>query len=185
MRRVFRASLKHPSVLPMQHFMDGPMSLSEPSSTAGRGRYRRAVSSIVSGEPKPSGPEPLNQLRVGIDLVEVEEVAATLHSKLGPRYLSRIFTSREVDDCQQDREVDPVRLAGRFAAKEAAMKALRVGDRAVSWRDVEVQRAADGAPELVLHGAAATLAAEAGLSHFALSVTHERTYASAIVVATA
>ena len=65
------------------------------------------------------------------------------------------------------------------------MKALRVGDRAVSWREVEVQRAADGAPTLVLRGAAAALAAEAGLSHFALSVTHERTYASAIVVATA
>ena len=161
------------------------MPLPEPSSEAGRGSYRRDVSSTAPGGPKAPEPESLIELRVGIDLVEVEEVAATLHSKLRTRYLSRIYTSREVEDCLQDREVDPVRLAGRFAAKEAAMKALRVGDRAVSWRDVEVQRASDGAPTLVLHGAAAALAAEAGLSHFALSVTHERSYASAIVVATA
>ena len=161
------------------------MPLSEPSSAAGRGSYRRAVPSTAAGEPKTPEPESPSRLRVGIDLVEVEEVAATLHSKLGARYLSRIYTSREVEDCRRDREVDPVRLAGRFAAKEAAMKALRVGDRAVSWREVEVQRAADGAPTLVLRGAAAALAAEAGLSQFALSVTHERTYASAIVVATA
>ena len=161
------------------------MPLPEPSSEAGRGSYRRDVSSTAPGGPKTPEPESLMKLRVGIDLVEVEEVAATLHSKLRTRYLSRIYTSREVEDCLQEREVDPVRLAGRFAAKEAAMKALRVGDRAVSWRDVEVHRAADGAPTLVLRGAAAALAAEAGLSHFALSVTHERSYASAIVVATA
>ena len=161
------------------------MPLSDPSSAAGRASYRRAVPATASGEPKTPEPESSTRLRVGIDLVEVEEVAATLHSKLGPRYLSRIYTSREVEDCRRDREVDPVRLAGRFAAKEAAMKALRVGDRAVSWREVEVQRAGDGAPMLVLRGAAAALAAEAGLSQFALSVTHERTYASAIVVATA
>ena len=159
------------------------MPLSEPSSAAGRGSYRRAVPSTAAGEPKTPEPDLPSRLRVGIDLVDVEEVAATLRSKLGARYLSRIYTSREVDDCRRDREVDPVRLAGRFAAKEAAMKALRVGDRAVSWREVEVHRAADGAPTLVLRGAAAALAAEAGLSHFALSVTHERAYASAIVVA--
>jgi holo-[acyl-carrier protein] synthase len=165
--------------------MDDPMPLSEPSSAAGRGSYRRAVPSTAAGEPETPEPDLPSRLRVGIDLVDVEEVAATLRSKLGARYLSRIYTSREVDDCRRDREVDPVRLAGRFAAKEAAMKALRVGDRAVSWREVEVQRAADGAPTLALRGAAAALAAEAGLSQFALSVTHERTYASAIVVASA
>jgi holo-[acyl-carrier protein] synthase len=181
---VFRTSLKRPSFLPMQHFMDGPMPLSEPSSTAGRGRYRRDVSSTASAEPNTAEPESLNRLRVGIDLVEVDEVAATLHSNLGARYLSRIYTSREVEDCLRDREVDPIKLAGRFAAKEAAMKALRVGDRAVSWREVEVHRAEDGAPTLVLRGAAAALASEAGLAHFAVSMTHERKYASAIVVAT-
>lgn len=160
------------------------MPLSEPSSTAGRGRYRRGVSPTAAGEPTNAGPESPPRLRVGIDLVEVAEVAATLHSNLGARYLSRIYTSNEVQDCLRDSEVDPVRLAGRFAAKEAAMKALGVGDRAVAWREVEVRRADDGAPTLVLRGAAAALASEAGLAHFALSVTHERKYASAVVVAT-
>ena len=129
-------------------------------------------------------PVPPNRLQVGIDLVDVAEVAETLSSQLADRYLSRIYTSAEVRDCSPGHLVDPVRLAGRFAAKEAAMKALRVGDRPVSWQEIEVRRAADGAPTLVLHGAAAALADEAGLSQFALSVTHERQYASAIVVAT-
>ena len=158
---------------------------SEPPATAACHSYRRAVPSTACDKPNSTAPGAPNGLSVGIDLVDVEEVAATLDSELGTRYLSRIYTSREVEDCRRGNEVDPARLAGRFAAKEAAMKALRVGDRPVSWREVEVQRAADGAPELVLRGTAAALAAEAGLSQFALSLTHERTYASAIVVATA
>lgn len=125
----------------------------------------------------------VNRFQVGIDLIEVDEVAATLRSALGERYLSRIFTTREVRDCTSNHQVDPTRLAGRFAAKEATMKALRVGDRAVAWQDIEVERNGDGAPALVLRGAAAALASEAGLSQFAISVSHERTYASAVVVA--
>lgn len=127
--------------------------------------------------------ESVNRFQVGIDLVEVEEVAATLRSALADRYLSRIFTTREVRDCMLNHRVDPIRLAGRFAAKEATMKALRVGDRAVAWREIEVERTSDGAPELVLRGAAAALASEAGLSQFAISLTHERNYAAAVVVA--
>jgi holo-[acyl-carrier protein] synthase len=110
-------------------------------------------------------------------------VAATLRSALRDRYLSRIFTTREVRDCTRNHRVDPISLAGRFAAKEATMKVLRVGDRAVAWQEIEVERRSDGAPELVLRGAAAALASEAGLSQFAVSVTHARDYASAIVVA--
>lgn len=158
---------------------------SEPSATAGCPSYRRGVPSTACGKPNTTAPGSPNGLSVGIDLVDVDEVAATLDSELRTRYLSRIYTSREVEDCCRGSQVDPARLAGRFAAKEAAMKALRVGDRPVSWHEVEVHRAADGAPELVLRGAAAALASEAGLSQFALSLTHERTYASAIVVATA
>ena len=123
---------------------------SEPSAAAGCPSYRRGVPSTACGKPNTTAPGSPNGLSVGIDLVDVEEVAATLHSELGTRYLSRIYTSREVEDCRRGRQVDPARLAGRFAAKEAAMKALRVGDRPVSWREIEVHRAADGAPELVL-----------------------------------
>lgn len=170
----------------MQELMDSQMRFSEPSSTPGSGSYRRGVTSTAPGEPNTTPPrESPARLSIGIDLVDVEEVAATLESELRTRYLSRIYTSSEVRDCLNGEEVDPARLAGRFAAKEAAMKALRVGDRPVSWREVEVHRAPDGAPELVLRGAAAALASEAGLSRFSLSLTHERAYASAVVVATA
>ena len=120
---------------------------------------------------------------LGLDATDIPRIAATME-RYGDRFIQRIFTDGEIAYCSR-RRVPAIHFAGRFAAKEAAMKALRVGDRAVSWREVEVQRAADGAPTLVLRGAAAALAAEAGLSHFALSVTHERTYASAIVVASA
>ena len=158
---------------------------SEALLAADRASYLRGVSSSAHGETSAAHGGTVNRLRVGIDLVEVEDVAGTLRSPLADRYLTRIFTDNEVRDCTRDSEVDPARLAGRFAAKEATMKALGVGDRAVSWQAIEVSRAEDGAPTLVLHGAAAALASEEGLSHFALSVTHERRYASAVVVASA
>lgn len=153
--------------------------------TADRASYLRGVSSSAHGETSAARGGTVSRLRVGIDLVEVEDVAGTLRSPLADRYLARIFTDNEVRDCTRDRKVDPARLAGRFAAKEATMKALGVGDRAVAWQAIEVTRSEDGAPILVLHGAAAALASEAGLLHFALSVTHERRYASAVVVASA
>jgi holo-[acyl-carrier protein] synthase len=124
-------------------------------------------------------------VRVGIDLVAVDAVAQSLDSSLRDRYLARVFTDAEVGDCTTAAgDVDAARLAGRFAAKEAALKALRAGDTAVPWREVEVARAPDGDPSLVLHGVAAELAASAGLHHFAVSLTHEQAYASAVVVAT-
>jgi holo-[acyl-carrier protein] synthase len=125
----------------------------------------------------------VRRIQVGIDLVEVEDVAGTLNSVLADRYLARVYTEREVRDCTWHGRVDPVRLAARFAAKEATMKALRVGNRAVPWQGIEVARCGDGAPALILRGSAAALAADAGLSQFAISMTHERNYASAIVVA--
>jgi holo-[acyl-carrier protein] synthase len=125
-------------------------------------------------------------LRVGLDLVDVDEVAASLSSPLADRYLSRVYTPAEVRDCTvRGRGVVPARLAARFAAKEAAMKALGVGDRAVPWLAIEVVRCADGQPTLALRGAAAALARAAGLSQFALSLSHEKDYASAMVVASA
>lgn len=124
--------------------------------------------------------------RVGIDLVEVEIIAATLRSGSADRYLSRVYTDQEVRDCMNlSGDVDAARLAGRFAAKEAAMKAIGVGDRAVPWCAIEVRRSAGGQPTLLLQGQAAVIAREAGVSKFALSLSHERNYASAMVVASA
>jgi holo-[acyl-carrier protein] synthase len=120
--------------------------------------------------------------RVGIDLVAAVTVAEAL-AEHGERYLRRVYTDREIADCDHAGAPDPLRLAARFAAKEATMKVLRVGDAAVPFSAIEVVRGPDGAPALELHGAAAELAAAAGLRDFAISVTHELEYASAVVLA--
>lgn len=118
-------------------------------------------------------------LRVGIDLVKAATIQEAL-AEHGERYLRRVYTDGEVAECAGD----PLRLAARFAAKEAAMKVLRPGaDDAVPWPAIEVLRA-DAAPELALHGPAAALARAAGLTAFAVSLTHEDAYAAAVVVGT-
>jgi holo-[acyl-carrier protein] synthase len=119
-------------------------------------------------------------LRVGIDLVRAATIAASI-TEHGDAYLERVYTRQEVADCK----ADPLRLAARFAAKEATMKVLAPGpDAAVPWPSIEVVRNAPGAPSLRLHGPAAELAREAGLTAFALSFTHEEEYAAAVVVGT-
>jgi len=121
--------------------------------------------------------------RVGIDLVAVDSVqeSLSLHAK---RYLERIFTSQEVADSSPAGDLDPERLAGRFAAKEATLKVLRPGrDDGVRLTHIEVRRAADGWVELALSGTAAALAARAGVTDLAVSLTHEAGIASAVVIA--
>ena len=121
---------------------------------------------------------------VGVDLVEIDAVAATLDSALSGRYLSRVYTPAELRDCTDASGVSAGRLAARFAAKEAVMKALDVGNRAIPWRTIEVRRRRSGRPTILLHGAAAAIAREEGIARFALSLSHEANYASAFVVAT-
>jgi holo-[acyl-carrier protein] synthase len=120
--------------------------------------------------------------RVGIDLVDVDSVRESIEA-FGESYLRRVYSACELAYCTQRATVDPERLAACFAAKEATFKALRVGDEAVSWREVEVRRDAAGAVELCLTGRVATLARAAGVSGLSASLTNERGCAAAIVVA--
>jgi holo-[acyl-carrier protein] synthase len=117
-------------------------------------------------------------VRIGLDLVSVEGVAESIATH-GERYLRRVYTDAELRDCGGD----PERLAARFAAKEATLKALDCGDRAVPWTAIGVLRGDSGRPALDLTGAAAELAAERGVSSLELSFTHERGYAAAVVLA--
>ena len=150
-------------------------------------------------------------LRVGMDLVPVADVAASV-DRLGHRYLYRVFTPHEracarigprgeaVVPSTEPSEVVPLdlggraedgmsalysmqSLAGRFAAKEAAVKVLRPRGARPEWRSIEVRRAVGGWCELRLSGLAARLADEAGLTALAVSVTHEPMMAAACVVA--
>ncbi len=121
-------------------------------------------------------------MRVGIDLVSVDAVRESI-SEHGARYLERIYTEGELRDCRTDQGIIAERLAARFAAKEATLKVLRPVDEAIPWRTIEVVRQGAGWLEVELSGRAADLAAEGGLSDFALSISHEADYASAIVIA--
>jgi|SRR5581483_2499923 len=121
-------------------------------------------------------------LRVGIDLVSVDSVRDSLENH-GERYLERVYTEREVADCLSGDALDAERLAARFAAKEATLKVLRVGDHAVPWQEIEVMRDPSGWVRLALTGEAANLARDASIADLALSLSHEQGFASAVVIA--
>ncbi|MFN2418761.1 MAG: holo-ACP synthase [Candidatus Limnocylindria bacterium] len=122
-------------------------------------------------------------IRVGFDLVSVSAVEAELHADTRERYLARIYTDAEVAECATPRGLNAERLAARFAAKEATIKVLPVTDTGFSLREIETQRAASGQIHLKLTGTAAQLALSGGLTHLALSITHEAGMAGAVVVA--
>jgi holo-[acyl-carrier protein] synthase len=117
----------------------------------------------------------------GIDIAEVPRVAQAIE-RFGERFLRRIFTEGERRYC--DSKANRVeRYAARFAAKEAAMKALGTGwNHAVRWRDCEVVRKPGGRPTLAFHGKAAEFAARLGTKNIALSLTHTKEQAMAQVI---
>jgi len=118
-------------------------------------------------------------LRCGIDLIEHERIAEGIAS-LGERFLRRFFTEGERADCHDQ----PPRLAARLAAKEAVAKALGTGIGDVRWVEIEIR--VDNPrkrPTLILHGAAAQIAAELGLQSWDVSLSHNRTTACAVAVA--
>lgn len=117
-------------------------------------------------------------LRSGVDLVEIERIEQ-LDAQIRPRFLARVFTPSELEQSGGR----AASLAARFAAKEAAAKALGCGIGPISWQDVEVERGENGEPCLRLHGPAAELAAELGLTTWSLSLSHSRSHAVAMVVA--
>ena len=117
---------------------------------------------------------------IGIDAVEVARFRDVLART--PSIAGRLFTSGE--RAYADGHADPApRLAARFAAKEAAMKALGVGLGAFGFHDVEVVNAEGGAPSLRVTGVAAALAAERGVTSWLVSLTHTDAVAEAVVVA--
>lgn len=117
----------------------------------------------------------------GIDLMEIERIQHSLDC-YGRRFLDRIYTAGEQDYCLRKRNAAES-LAARFAAKEAAAKALGTGiSQGVSWLEIEVTRQPGGRPSLRFHGRAAAWAARLGAAHAALSITHCRQFAMASVV---
>ena len=117
-------------------------------------------------------------IRTGVDLVEIERLQEAI-DRHGRRFLERIYSPQELAEARGNL----ASLAGRFAAKEAASKALGTGFGPVAWREVEVLHGPARQPLLHLHGAAARLAEEQGLHTWSLSLSHTHEYAVAVVVA--
>lgn len=118
---------------------------------------------------------------IGIDLIQNERIAASLE-RFSDRFKARIYTDRETRYCTS--RSDPViHFAARFAAKEAAVKALGTGwTKGIYWKDVEVGRLPSGQPRLLLHGGALERATDLGAKRFHLSLTHDQLVSAAIVV---
>ncbi len=117
---------------------------------------------------------------LGIDATDIPRVRET-YQKYGDRFLRRVFTDAEIAYCLRRRDPVP-HLAGRFAAKEAGMKAIGTGHtRGVLWRDVEVLRGG-GPPQLRFHGAAARHAQALGMTRSLLTITHSEMLAFAQVI---
>lgn len=126
---------------------------------------------------------PQGTIRVGIDLVQVSRVTESVE-QFGDRFLRRVFTDGEIAYATSAPAAVSERLAARFAAKEATMKALGLVEDPCDWRHIEVRRSPSGACNLALHGSVREAAARLGAETFALSMSHEGDYATAVVVTT-
>jgi holo-[acyl-carrier protein] synthase len=117
----------------------------------------------------------------GVDIAEVPRIQSSIE-RFGERFLRRVFTDSEIDYC--DSKVNRAeRYAVRFAAKEAALKAIGTGLRmGISWREVEVTRLPGGRPTIAFHGVASQFAAKLGMKRAHLSLSHTKEHAIAYVI---
>ena len=115
---------------------------------------------------------------IGIDIVDVPRFEKVLARR--PKIVDRLFTEGE----KLDTKLKPQRLAARFAAKEAVMKACGVGVGSTGWKTIEVKKMRSGAPMVVLHGSAQDLADRVGIKHMHITLTHTDMTAAAFVVGT-
>ncbi len=116
---------------------------------------------------------------IGIDIIEISRIEQAI-ARWGDRFLKRVFTGREIELYRKH----PSSLAARFAAKEAVMKALDAANKGIGFRDIEVLAGPSGKPLLQLYGSAQKLAAELGITDFTVSLSHSRSYAVAMTLAT-
>ncbi|HLW80820.1 MAG TPA: holo-ACP synthase [Candidatus Acidoferrales bacterium] len=117
----------------------------------------------------------------GLDIAETDRITAAIE-RHGRAFLERVFTETEIRYCERHK-AKYERYAARFAAKEAAMKALGTGWRkGVRWRDIEVRNAPSGKPGIHFSGEAEKHAARLGARHFHVSITHSGNIALAQVI---
>lgn len=114
---------------------------------------------------------------IGVDIIEISRIQAA-RDRWGERFLNRIYTALELRMCR-DR---PGSLAGRFAGKEAVMKALGTGVKGVGWKEIEISSERSGKPFIQLYGKARDKAVSLGMGTLAISLSDSKEYAVAVVV---
>ena len=119
-------------------------------------------------------------LLLGLDLTEVGRIAGVLE-RHADRFLARVFREGEIRRSRRHPRAFAEHVAGRFAAKEAAMKALGTGWRGIAFREIEVGRDARGKPLLAFHGRALVRARSLRVVSAEVSITHGRDIAAAVV----
>jgi holo-[acyl-carrier protein] synthase len=120
-------------------------------------------------------------LGIGTDVIEVSRIKQAL-DKYGERFMRRLFTPTEIEYCTA-RKNAALHYAGRFAAKEAAFKAMQRGwGGDISWKDVEITNLPSGAPEITFHGKALEVVTEKKMTRAFVSISHVEEIATAVVV---
>src|SRR5690349_20641113 len=121
-------------------------------------------------------------VRLGIDLVHIPRIEQSL-GEFGNAFARKLFADAEIAYCEASPHDRAQRYAARFAAKEAAIKALSLSEAGISWREIEVVRADDGACSLALHGRVLAIARDQGIARCIVCLSHDGEYAAAVVAA--
>ena len=120
-------------------------------------------------------------ISIGIDIIEVRRVRETIERT--PRFAERVFTAAERAYCESRGAVAAQHYAARFAAKEAALKALQTGwSDGIAWQDIEVTAKESGAPVILFHGRARELYEQSGATAAHISIAHTTEHAVAQVI---
>lgn len=124
----------------------------------------------------------MNVVGIGTDIVECLRIAQMIE-RHGELFISRVYTDHEIDYCQCRKQATQ-HFAGRWAAKEAVLKALGTGwRRGISWRDVEIRNDASGKPTVALRGGARDMVEELEITQMLISISHCRSHATAYALA--
>src|SRR5918911_878297 len=143
----------------------------KPSRSSARHERARTLSRSRHMKPALSSSSSSVIISVGIDIIEVGRVREVLART--PRFLERVYTERERAYCDSRGAVAAMHYAARFAAKEAALKALQTGwTGGIAWQDIEVSARESGAPILLFHGRVRELYEQSGATAAHLSISH-------------
>ncbi len=119
---------------------------------------------------------------IGTDITECLRIARMIE-RHGELFVNRVYTSEEITYCQR-RKQSTQHFAGRWAAKEAVLKALGTGwRRGITWRDVEIRNEPNGKPVVAVRGGAKEVVEQLGITKILVSISHCRTHATAYAIA--